>query len=378
MPWPHLPPDFCDKHPSAWVTLSNREYDPQPGQELYNRYLDELEYAEQVGFDGICVNEHHQTAYGLMPAPNILAAALARRTSRAKIAILGNAIPLRDHPLRVAEEVAILDVLTGGRIISGFVRGIGAEYYSFDLDPTVSRERFVEAHDLIVRAWTEPGPFQHQGKHYRVRYVNPWPRPLQKPHPPIWLPSTGSVETLEMAARYGYPFVRVYERAATVKALFDEVRAVYRAFGKECPPENLGWSMPVYVSDTDGNAEREASEHVLYLFRQLSHRPFQFIVPPGYSSAASLSRALQRAATRRSSAAMSYQDLLETGFITFGSPDTVRRRLLDYQRDMGFGKLVPLMHFGSLPHDLTVRSMRLFAEEVMPALREAPLAATAS
>jgi len=107
MPWPHVPEDFADKskYPSAWVTLSNSYYDPEKGHLLYNRYLDELEYAEKLGFDGVCVNEHHQNTYGTMPAPNIIAALLARRTNRVKIAILGNGIPLRDHPLRVAEEV---------------------------------------------------------------------------------------------------------------------------------------------------------------------------------------------------------------------------------------------------------------------------------
>ncbi|MBV8085734.1 MAG: LLM class flavin-dependent oxidoreductase, partial [Chloroflexi bacterium] len=278
-------------------------------------------------------------------------------------------IPLRDHPLRVAEEVAILDQITGGRIICGFVRGIGAEYYSFDMDPNSSRERFVEAHDLIVKAWTEPGPFEWQGRHYRFRYVNPWPRPFQRPHPPIWLPSTGSSETLEMAAHYEYPFVRVYERAETVKALFEDVRAKYRAVGKECPPGNIGWSLPVYVTDSDEAAEREAARHVEYLFHELSHRPFNFSVPPGYTSAASMGRALAHAQTRASSGAMSYRDLNEAGFIIFGSPDTVRSRLANYQKEMGFGKLVPLMHFGSLPHDQTMRSLKLFAEEVMPALR---------
>ncbi|HYD49992.1 MAG TPA: LLM class flavin-dependent oxidoreductase, partial [Terriglobales bacterium] len=130
MPWPFLPADFDRNHDSSWVTLSNRHYDPHRGGQLYNEYLDELEYAEQLGFDGLAVNEHHQTAYGTMPSPNLMAAALARRTSRAKIAILGNALPLREHPLRIAEEVAMLDVLSGGRIISGFVRGIGCEYLS--------------------------------------------------------------------------------------------------------------------------------------------------------------------------------------------------------------------------------------------------------
>src|SRR5574342_256314 len=168
MPWPHLPRDFDRAYDSAWVTLPNRLYDPKKGHRLYNEYLDELEYAERLGFDGLGVNEHHQNAYGTMPSPNLMAAALIRRTQRAKIAVLGNAIPLRDHPLRVAEEVAMLDVMSGGRIISGFVRGIGCEYLSLGVNPSYSRERFFEAHELILRAWTEDGPFSYEGKHYRA------------------------------------------------------------------------------------------------------------------------------------------------------------------------------------------------------------------
>src|SRR5229473_56909 len=250
MPWPYLPGDFIEKNQSSWVTYSNKHFDPAKGQALYNRYLDELEHAEAVGFDGICVNEHHQTAYGLMPAPDIIAAMLVRRTKRAKIAILGNALSLRDHPIRVAEEVAMLDVISGGRIISGFVRGIGLEYYSFSLDPSRSRDRFVESLDFIIKAWTEPGPFEWHGKEFQQRYVNPWPRPLQKPHPPIWLPSTGSQETIELCAERGYPFIRVYERADVVKQIFDNLRAEGERIGKPVPRENIGWMTPIYVAET--------------------------------------------------------------------------------------------------------------------------------
>src|SRR5918912_1209073 len=146
MPWPHLPADYQERYNSAWVTLPNTIFDPEEGGRLYNRFIDELVFAAEAGFDGICVNEHHQNAYGLMPSPNLVAAMLVQRTRGVKIAILGNALPLRDHPLRVAEEIAMLDGISGGRIISGFVRGIGAEYHSFGLNPAHSRERFVEAH----------------------------------------------------------------------------------------------------------------------------------------------------------------------------------------------------------------------------------------
>jgi alkanesulfonate monooxygenase SsuD/methylene tetrahydromethanopterin reductase-like flavin-dependent oxidoreductase (luciferase family) len=102
MPWPHLPADFAQTHDTAWVVCENALYDAERGHEVYNRYLDEVELADQLGFDGVCVNEHHQNAYGLMPSPNIMAACLARRTTRAKLVILGNVLTLYDHPLRVA------------------------------------------------------------------------------------------------------------------------------------------------------------------------------------------------------------------------------------------------------------------------------------
>ena len=153
-----------------------------------------------------------------MPSPDVIASYLVARTQRAKIAILGNATPLRDHPLRVAEEVAMMDVISGGRVVCGFVRGIGPEYHNFTMNPATSLERFREAHDLIVESWTRPGPFRWEGKHYRFEYVNPWPRPLQQPHPPIWIPSQGSGETIGWAAERRYTFIVTSRRSATSPA----------------------------------------------------------------------------------------------------------------------------------------------------------------
>ena len=107
------------------MTVPNSLYDPVVGSQLYNRYLDELIYAEELGFDGVCVNEHHQNAYGNMPSPNLIASILARQTSRVKIAVVGNALPLYDPPTRVAEEFAMIDVISGGRLIAGMVVGGG-------------------------------------------------------------------------------------------------------------------------------------------------------------------------------------------------------------------------------------------------------------
>ena len=369
MPYPDLPADFYDRYESAWVTPPNALFDPRLGTELYNRYLDEMIYAEELGFDGVCVNEHHQTAYGLMPAPNLMASILARQTKRVRIAILGNAAPLYDQPLKVAEEVAMIDCISGGRVIAGFVRGVGCEYFSFSQSPAHSRERFDEAVALILRAWSEDGPFSHHGKYYRFRYVNPWPQPVQKPHPPVFVPSTGSVETLEWATEARFPFIRVYDEVVAVQRMFEDYRARAARRGWEAGPEHLGWMVPVYVGETDARAQQEAERHILYLFRELTKRPIQMLMPPGYSSTQSMARFAENLLKRRDAGKRTYEEMQDKGFIVFGSAETVRQRLLDYQQRLGFGKLVTLLQFGSLPADLTRQNMERFAREVMPALR---------
>jgi alkanesulfonate monooxygenase SsuD/methylene tetrahydromethanopterin reductase-like flavin-dependent oxidoreductase (luciferase family) len=373
MPWPHLPADFAgnkDKYPSSWVTFSNAHYDPAEGQHLYNRYLDELEYAEKLGFDGVCVNEHHQNAYGTMPAPNVVAAMLARRTSRVKIGVIGNGLPLRDHPLRVAEEIAMLDVVTGGRIISGFVRGIGCEYYSMGVNPTHSIERFREAHDLIIRAWTEAGPFRWEGKHYEVRYVNVWPRPLQKPHPPIWIPGFGSRETVEWCAHpeRKYVYLAVYMPDHLVKWFFDLYRESAEKFGYTASPYQLGHLLPVYVAETDARAEEEAASHVQWLYYYGLRYTKELLFPPGYVSLSSMKNII-KVAPEMDWEKMPFRELNAKGFCVVGSAATVRQRLAEYAKTLGFGVLPILFQFGDMPHHKVIKNMDMFAAEVMPHLR---------
>src|SRR5215471_2364540 len=154
MSWPYLPDDFEDRYDSAWIWCPNGLFDPEKGAQLYNDYIDTLVYAEQVGFDGVCVNEHHQNAYGLMPSPNLIASILARQTSRVKIAVIGNALPLYNPPSRIAEEFAMIDCISGGRLISGFPVGTPMDTcYAYGQNPSLLRARYHEAHDLIVQAW---------------------------------------------------------------------------------------------------------------------------------------------------------------------------------------------------------------------------------
>ena len=372
MPYPHLPEDF-DERESAWVTLSNSNYDPTIGTGLYNRYLDELEYAEELGFDGICVNEHHQNAYGTMPSPNLMAATLVRRTERLKIAIVGNGLPLRDHPLRVAEEVAMLDVISGGRIISGFVRGIGDEYFSMSIDPSTSRERFSEAHDLIIKAWTTEGPFRWIGKHYRLNYVNVWPRPLQQPHPPIWIPAFGSTETMSWAAENHYTYLSVFAPSKLLKRWFDGYREGARAAGYEAPRDKIGILLPIYVAETDKQAHAEGRQYVTWLYHKGLKHKFEHLFPPGYMTDHSWGRFLQSGLGAYSD--VSYEDLVAQGYAVVGSPATVRERLAELAEELGFGLVNALLHIGDMPHDHTIRNMELFAREVMPHFRPQSAAA---
>jgi len=371
MPYPHLGPDF-DSRPTGWINYPNDNYDPEKGVRIYNEYLDQMEYAEELGFDGICCNEHHQTTYGTMPAPNIVAAALARRTSRVEICILGNILSLHQFPQRVAEEVAMLDVITGGRIVSGFVRGVGTEYYSLGANPTESRDRFYEAHDLIMRAWTEPGPFEFYGKYYRFRYVNPWPRPVQKPHPPIWIPTTGSTETIDWTARLRYTLLMIYAPLAVVSGFFDEFRKRALAYGYTSSPDQLGWSVPIYVAETDARAHAEGREHMLWLFNKGLKNPVHVSVPPGYLTDESWWRTMNRPdRTTKFFGNLSYEDLVEMGYLLVGNPDTVARTLLERQKTLNFGRVIGLFQIGDMPHKKAVANMELFAREVMPRVKDA-------
>jgi len=248
-PYPYLPEDWEEHHETMSLDFPNGNFDPKVGHGLYHRYLDELEYAESVGFDGIAVNEHHQSAYGLMPSPNIMAAALARRTERAQIMVLGNAIGIRGNPLRVAEEIAMLDHLSNGRVVSGFVRGIGWEYFASGVNPTRSRDRFNEAHDLIIKAWTSEEPFQWISPNYEYRYVNLWPRPVQEPHPPIYIPGAGSTETMKFVAEHGHTYMSVYAPTPLVRRWFDGHRQAVEELGMEHDPVKSAFSVPIYVAE---------------------------------------------------------------------------------------------------------------------------------
>ncbi len=364
MPWPHLPKDYDGP---AWVRCPNDLYDGTKGTAVYNRYLDELVLAEELGFDGVVVNEHHANAYGNMPSPNLIASILARQTQRVKIAVIGNALPLYNPPTRVAEEFAMIDVISGGRLIAGMVVGGGPEYYSNGLNPSYAREQFAEAHDLIVQCWTRPGPFTFNGKHFKLRYVNPWPTPRQKPHPPIWIPGAGSLETMEFVAKRRYAYMGIpYFHKSFFKRNFDFFREACAKEGYTADPEQVGWLVPVYVAETDAQAHAEYQEHFWYFVKKLL--PGINITPPGYTSARSVI-GIAKAMKTFMMNLETWDQVEEGSYAIVGSVETVRHKMAEMIRYLGVGTILCLTQVGTLPADLTRKNMTLMAREVIPWLR---------
>jgi alkanesulfonate monooxygenase SsuD/methylene tetrahydromethanopterin reductase-like flavin-dependent oxidoreductase (luciferase family) len=380
MAYPYLPADFDDRYESGWITVPNVLWDKDRTRGLYQEYIDQLVYAEELGFDGLVLNEHHQNIYGLMPAPNIIAAALTQRTSRAKIAIIGNLLPLRANPLQVAEEYAMLDNMSDGRMICGLAVGGGQESFNYDVPAPQSRTQFWEAVDLIERAWSESGPFRHEGRHYPLRYVNPWPLPQQRPHPPIWIPGGLSIETMGETAKRGYSFF-LSSRShgpATVAASKRFAQEVEKT-GQQYHPHRFGILISTFVSETDERAREEADEGVWYFLKnclkghlRTEGRSEIFGLGMLNQSSASWEAFLKntKPGGKMLGDAADWAELDAWGSIFLGSPETVRERLWALIEGARPGYLLMQFHFGNMRPEIARKSMRLFATEVAPYLRE--------
>ena len=241
---------------SGYYDTSNRFYKPEIGAQLYNRYLDEKLYAEEVGFEGLMMNEHHNTPFCMQSVTNVDLTILARQTRKAKLIMLGNVLPIWDDPLWLAEHLAMVDMISGGRLVSGIVRGGGTESLAHNANTTYNRERFNEAHDFIIKTWTTPGPFRWEGKHYQFRYVNPWCLPLQKPHPQIWVPGISSPETIKWCAEHHYPHVMLATQLEPTKEMFDLYDTHAAELGYKSGPQHHAYLFKVHVGDTEEQAEQ--------------------------------------------------------------------------------------------------------------------------
>ena len=273
----------------AFFGVPNKFFDREAGSRLYNEYLDEMVHAEDMGFDSIMLNEHHGTPFCMGAVMNVEASILARITKRARIVLLGNPLPTFKNPLRIAEELATIDCISHGRLVPGWVRGAGSEQIFNQANPAYNREMFNEAHDLILAAWTRPGPFRWEGKHFNYRFVNPWVLPYQKPHPPIMIPGVLSPETVVWCAEHRYPYLGLGTALAATAELWNIYGDTAAKEGYQAGSENFGYLQHVVVAETEEKAEELGRAHLFGGGQGAFSRP-EHTLPPGYNS---------REATRR-------------------------------------------------------------------------------
>ncbi len=378
--------------------MSNSAYNPRLGAELYNRYLDEKVYAEEMGFDGIMLNEHHSTPFCMGGVVNVEAAILARITKKVKIVILGNVLPIWDDPLWLAEELAEIDMISRGRLVTGWVRGTGRESVAHNAQAPFNWERFQEAHDFIIDAWTRPGPFRWEGEHYNYRYVNPWARPYQDPHPQIWIPGIMSRNTVAWTARHRYPYVMLATEMEPTLKSYEYYSEVAKEEGYEAQTQHRSYLFKVHVDETEELADAAARKYVegpsnpFLEGNQGIVRPYiqnlpgmtsrTNLLPTVTSFAAARSRGREAAheeitgqkadeeAVKAADQFGTYESQKERMSIITGTPKTVIpkiRHVLEYLRP---GSIFFWDGDGAMDHDDSMRSLRLMGEEVIPATRE--------
>lgn len=367
MPYPDLP--YAELKQTG-VTLPNRYFDPKVGADLYHRYLDEHLLADELGIN-IMLNEHHQIPGCIDVAVPLPAAILARQTSKARIVVLGNPIANRKEPIRIAEEMAMVDCLSRGRLDVGFVRGVPTEIFAANTNPTQTLERLWEGIDLVVKAWTtHDGPFNYEGRFWHGRAVNIWPRPYQQPHPPIWITGSSDKENIIRVARHGYTFAMFLQPWERVREMFDAYRENYVDIGVPgCG--GIAYMPLVYTADSETEARLGAEEMMFYL-KTLKVGP-QISNPPGYAELALNVKALQGTYHGRTAAvrAQGLDYLMDQGIVIAGTPDSVAAQIRRFHELVGgFDHLLMMQQAGALDHARTVRSMTLFAREVYPQVRD--------
>ena len=366
--YPNLPD--AETYESIRVNLPNKHFDPATGADLYHMYLDMWCAADEMGLD-IMNNEHHQTATCMLPAAPIILGILARETKQARLLILGNPIVNRKQPIRVAEEMAIIDVISRGRLECGFVRGVPYEIAPANAFPYRGTEKLWEAHDLIIKAWTHhDGPFNFEGRWFHARQVNIWPRPFQQPHPPVWVTmgSAGSGAQVAQRKHVGAVFLAGYPN---IRNRFDGYREGYRqAHGEEAPIDRLAYAALIYVGDNEKKA-REGAEKLLWYLSSNKVAP-QFNNPPGYHSpqvSANIMRGPRPGESDRRDPRVDVQRA--RGNLFTGTPDQVFQQIKNFwEYSGGFGHLLMMGQAGFMTMEETLSSMKLFSQEVYPRLKE--------
>jgi alkanesulfonate monooxygenase SsuD/methylene tetrahydromethanopterin reductase-like flavin-dependent oxidoreductase (luciferase family) len=356
--------------------LPKKHFKPEVAHRTYEEHLAVWEEMDRLGYDGVGFNEHHTSPYGLMNSPNVMAAAASQRTKNLKLLIYGNLLPVHD-PLRLAEELSMLDCMSNGRIVSGFARGIPREHEVYGVSQTDSRARFEEAWEIIERAWTEE-VFSYEGRFWSYKNVAIWPRPMQQPRPPVWIPVTSIKEPIEWAAARNLPITP----GAGSRGLREDVIRQYArcltAAGHSITPDHLIIQANAYIADSKEQAVREAGPHALYFNRTLfSHgnvTEANLQRDAGYLSSSSFDYVRPENLPAVARAREDYRDLTmddiarQAEMQPWGTPDEVIQRIIDSANHAGASTVLVSLNRGVMPHDMFMNQVHRFAKEVLPAL----------
>ena len=355
---PYKPLDPTSKWP-----VPSRNYDPEEGSDLYRQALEAFYLADALGFGVLCINEQHSKPSNVTPSPNLFMAILATQTKSAKLLPYGAILPLQ-NPIRVAEEYAMLDVLSKGRLLAGFIRGGASNHLAYSVPSDETRGRYEEAWELITKAWTVHEPFAWNGRYFRFETVNVWPRPYQDPHPPIW--TSGLTDrSIEWAAKQRAGYTRWLSVTNASKVLIDQYRHYYRKYhGVDPEPREIGLARSVYVSK-DGDARAECEEHYLHFKDHVGTQiesPYRRIPEGGkiYMTGKILG-----------AGKFTHEQAKRGGLHICGTPDEVLKEILGQKKKLGFGMFLANLNYGNMPREKVTKNLETFAKEVMPELKEA-------
>ena len=349
----YLPPRQL---PAEWPVPPDA-YDRDAGARSYRGMVERLQFVEELGFDWISVAEHHYSPQRLTPNPVISAANLAAYAKKIKIAVLGPIVS-QSNPVKIAEELAMLDNLIPGRLVVGLLRGITGEYLTYGLNPAEARERTTEAMELVLKAWTEPQPFGWQGRHFQFRTVAVWPRPIQQPHPPTYALG-GSRESCDFAARNHLGLGIAYIPFAEVGKATSYYRAQCAEYGWEPTPEQIIYRANILIGETDAEAQR--------VLETLPSVAGSF--PPRATVREALRQLDRRNIAGEARPAMLGRTGTHTNF--FGGPDTIVDQIKHCRAESGAGVIDLMFQIpGSADLSFLMRSLELFGNKVLPHIRD--------
>ncbi len=362
------------------VTLPQHHCEPQEAGRLLNRYLDEYMLADELGLN-IMVNEHHAAATCMSTSCMTTLAILARQTSKARLLALGIPLANRSNPLRVAEEIAMVDCISGGRLEVGFVKGAAYELFMSNRQPTGFMDRFWEAHDLIIEALTNQGDnFTWEGEHFHYRTASLWPRPIQQPHPPLWM-TASSASSARQYGRRG-DVCATFLSGAVASSVFAGYREAFvEAHGHQPGQDKLAYLALVACADDRETAFKRAEAMKSY-FTTAARLDPQFRNPLGFNPVEANIRMLQAGANAmrprmRNGKPLpvdgSIEEYMDAGLFFVGTPDDVYEQLVRFHAETGgFGNLLMMGQAGELDHKDTADNLTLVAREVAPRLAELP------